>query len=285
MRGGASDLYGSSAIGGVINMQVAHPGATAAELRSSYGGEGTHQEDLLLQTRRAPWGALLAGSVVGTDGYIQEAPWQRGPVDVASNVHAQNGLLLLERDRGPLRLFARGTGFNEERSNGTPLQKNGTRLWRYAAGADLQNAQGAALGLRIYGSTEHYNQTFSSVSSSPDFGDPNCTFRCGETVTKFAGIAANELGAALHGSKPLSPGLLLLAGSDVHDVRVWDLENTYATGTLTNLHVHQRDTGAYAELMWVHKAWMIAGSGRVDWFQNLGTKGLQCSSQYLLIHS
>jgi hypothetical protein len=80
-------------------------------------------------------GELVCG-VLGTDGFIQEAPGQRGPVDIASNVHSQNGVILAEHDSGPLRLFVRGSGFNEARNNGTPLQTNGTRLWRYATGGD-----------------------------------------------------------------------------------------------------------------------------------------------------
>ncbi len=151
MRGGGSDLYGSSAIGGVVNLTSARPTAGGAELRSSYGAEGTYDDSLLLQAKRGPWGVLGAGGLLGTDGYIQEAPWQRGPVDIRSNVHSHNGMLLAEHDSGPLRLFVRGSGFNEARSNGTPFQNNGTRLWRYATGGDWQGLRGVrarAAGLR-----------------------------------------------------------------------------------------------------------------------------------------
>src|SRR6266702_129756 len=165
VRGGASDLYGSSAIGGVVNVRLVRPSSNFAELKSSFGAEGTYDESLQAQTKRGPWGLLATGGTVGTDGYIQEAPWQRGPVDRASNVHVQNGLVLLEHASGPLRIFARGSGFNEARSNGTPYQTNGTRLWRYATGADWQGADGGAIGLRVYGSAEHYRQTFSSISN------------------------------------------------------------------------------------------------------------------------
>src|SRR5262249_37882486 len=102
VRGGASDLYGSSAIGGVINVGLARPTTTLGEVRSSYGGEGTYDDSALVQTRRGDWGVLAAGGALGTDGFIQEAPWQRGPVDIASNVHAQNGMAMAERDHGPL---------------------------------------------------------------------------------------------------------------------------------------------------------------------------------------
>ena len=275
-RGGASDLYGSSAIGGVVNVRLANPTSTLARLRSSYGGLGTFDQSLMAQAKHGPWGAMLAAGDLGTDGYIQEAPRQRGPVDTASSVHAQNGLLLAEYDRQPLRLFARFSGFNENRANGTPYQKNGTRLWRYAAGTDWKGPHQGAAVLRIYGSTERYHQTFSSILNSPNAANPTCSFRCGEAPSRFAVIPDNELGAAAHWNQPLSAGLLLLAGADVHDVRVWDLEQTFgATAALTNLGVHQRDSGLYAELMWVHQAWTLTASARQDWFQNYDGRQVQ----------
>lgn len=284
VRGGASDLYGSSAIGGVVNVVPVRPVSDLAELRSSYGAEGTYDDSLMLQAKRGPWGLLASGGVLGTDGYIQEAPAQQGPVDIASNVHSQNGVLLAERNREPLRLFVRAGGFNEARNNGTPYQTNGTRLWRYATGGDWQGPHSGTLVTRFYGSTDHFRQTFSSISNLPNFGNPACTYRCGEIPSKFSLTPYNELGAVAHWSQPLGAGLLLLAGADSHDVRVWDQEQTYgSSAALTNLHDHQRDSGAYAEGMWVHKAWTLTGSSRMDWFQNYdGQKLMWNGSSWLL---
>jgi outer membrane receptor protein involved in Fe transport len=269
VRGGASDLYGSSAIGGVVSVIPVRPTSDQAALRSSYGGEGTYDSSLLLTAKRGSWGLLAAGGLLGTDGFIQEAPSQRGPVDAASNVHSQNALLLAERDRGPVRLFARASGFNESRHNGTPYQINATRLVRYATGADWQAPHSASLVARVYGSSERYRQTFSSLSNLPNAANPTCSFRCGEVPSRFSYIPDNELGAAAHWNQPLGAGLLIIAGTDVHDVRIWDREQTYgSSAALTNLHDHQRDSAAYVEAMWVHNVWTVAASGRMDWFQN-----------------
>ena len=268
LRGGASDLYGSSAIGGVLNIVPARPSSATVELRSSYGGLGTYDTSALLETKLGAWGILAAGGALGTDGFIQLAPFQRGPIDTASNMHGQNGLLYIDRSNGPLRFLLRGGGFNEARDNGTPFQKNGTRLWRYATGADWEAPHNATATLRLYGSTEHYRQTFSSISST-SLANPGCTARCGESPTRFTRVPDNELGAAAHWNQPIGAEFLIVAGADVHDVRVWDGEQTFSgAGTLSNLHDHQRDSAGYAEAMWTHRAWTATASGRIDWFQN-----------------
>ncbi len=269
LRGGASDLYGSSAIGGVINVLAVRPTDTQALVRSSYGGLGTYDASALLETKLSAWGLLASGGAIGTDGFIQEAPYQRGPVDTASNMHGQNGLIDAEHDGGPLRLFVRGSVFNEARANGTPIQQNGTRLWRYATGADWQGAHNASAALRFYGSSQHYRQTFSSISNAPTPQNPTCSYRCGEIPTRLSLAPDNELGAVARWNQPIGAEILLIAGADVRDVRVWDSEQSYGpAATLTNLSDHQRDSAGYAEVMWTHHAWTATASSRLDWFQN-----------------
>ena len=137
VRGGASDLYGNSAIGGVINMIERQPGPTAYAVDAGYGGENTPHAAVLGTTARGPWSGLAAADWLRTDGYIEVAPAARGPVDTAANVHYQNGELDGRRtfaERGDA--YLRGNVLNEARGNGTPLQHNRTRLWRYTGGTD-----------------------------------------------------------------------------------------------------------------------------------------------------
>ncbi len=119
------------------------------------------------------------------------------------------------------------SAFNDLRHNGTPYQFNATRLFRYSTGTDWSNARSAALALRFYGSDERFRQTFSSISNPPNAANPACSYRCGETPTRYSYVPTNELGAAAHWSQPLRAGLLFLAGADARDVRVWDLEQTF----------------------------------------------------------
>lgn len=255
VRGGASDLYGSSAIGGVINVLPVRPEHNYFALTTGYGSESTTANGLLASLKRGPWAGLLAGGILSTDGYTLVAPNLRGPIDQPNNVHAQNGLVDLERTiRNSGRVFLHGNVLNEARDNGTPVQKNGTRLWRYSTGMDWSQ-----LTLRFYGSTEHYRQTFSSIASN----------RASEIQTRFAENPADELGAAVHWRQPVGAKAVVIAGADTHDVRASDDEVLY-TGAkgFQNTSARQRQTGVYGEGLWTPSKWTLSASGRVDHFSN-----------------
>jgi outer membrane receptor protein involved in Fe transport len=260
VRGGASDLYGSSAIGGVIEMQPAAAGRNHAELVSSQGSFHTFDEAALLSGTKHGWSGLATGGVLLTNGYILVAPEQRGPVDVKSNVHAQNGRVMGERTWSDGRAFLLGNVLNEARSNGTRLTSNGTRLWRYEMGLDWSpaGAKGGGLLVRGYGSAEHFRQSFSSVNAT----------RTHETLTRFAQTPSNQLGAAARWTQPLGPRLVVLGGADTRDVRGEDNEIATITGVRTLLSARQRTTGVYGEAVWTPKQWTLSAGGRIDHFQN-----------------
>ncbi|GGH02851.1 TonB-dependent receptor [Silvibacterium dinghuense] len=269
VRGGASDLYGSSAIGGVVSLLPAQPPASdgaSFALDTNYGALETTDDTMLTGLRHGRWSALGAAGLVATDGYTLVAPNLRGPVDQPSNVHAQNGYLDLDRqlDTSSDHVFLRGNVLNEARHNGTPLTTNGNRLWRYAAGTDWHE-----LSLRLFGDNEHYRQTFSSIA----------TGRGSETLTRYAEDPATELGAALHARHAFTPQLLAIAGSDTHDVRASDDEILFtgSGGTLTTSG-RQRQTGVYAEALATPGPWTLSGSARVDHFSNFDAQQFASAS-------
>ena len=273
VRGGASDLYGSSAIGGVISIIPVQPSANRFQLSTSYGSEATSDNAGLGILKLGKWSGLLSGQVLATDGYILVAPSYRGPIDQPSNVHAQNALT--EFDRGLShagRIFLRGGVLNEDRHNGTPVQINSTRLWRYAGGADWSN-----LVVRLFGDSEHYSQTFSSINPA----------RTAEALTRIGKDPADELGAAGHWHQPVGTHLLLLAGADIHDVRAADYETLYSgKGSYLDTTARQRQSGLYGEVLFTPKAWTMSASARVDHFSNYDAKQyLTASSVPVLLPS
>jgi outer membrane receptor protein involved in Fe transport len=262
VRGGASDLYGSSAIGGVISVIPVRPQTTGIQLFSSGGSESALDQGALATIQRGPWAGIASGGLIATDGYTLIAPDLRGPIDQPSNVHAQNGLVEIERtlpqnglQEG--RVFFRANVLNEIRHNGTPATWNATRLWRGAAGADWHD-----FSLRLFGDNEHYRQTFSSVGAG----------RASETSTRFAFDPADELGAALRWHHPIGTHALILAGSDTHDVRAEDAEQLLTSHTTLDTTARQRQTGVWGEALLTPAQWTISGSARVDHFSNFDAR-------------
>ena len=100
MRGGGSDLYGSSAIGGVIDVVPVVPKSFDYGLNVAGASEDTSIVDGLITAGERGWSGLAASSLFRTGGYILTAPEFRGPVDVPSNVHSQSGRVELRRSLG-----------------------------------------------------------------------------------------------------------------------------------------------------------------------------------------
>jgi outer membrane cobalamin receptor len=165
-----------------------------------------------------------------------------------------------ERDWNHGRAFLLGNVLNEARSNGTPLQTNGTRIWRYEAGLDWtpDAAKGGWLLLRAYGTAEHFRQSFSSVNAT----------RTEETPTRFAQTPSDQLGGAIRWTQPLGPRLVVLGGADTRDVRGEDNEIALTTGIRTFISARQRQTGIYGEAVWTPRQWTLSAGGRIDHFQN-----------------
>jgi outer membrane receptor protein involved in Fe transport len=255
VRGGASDLYGSSAIGGVIAITPVRPESTRLELTSSYGSLSTTEDSMLGMLNKDKWAGLATASLIGTDGYTLIAPNLRGPIDQPSNVHAHSGLVQVGRQTGANGdVFLRGSVLDESRHNGTPLQINGTRLWRFAAGTDLSH-----LTVRLFGTSEHYDQTFSNIATN----------RKSETLTRFGQNPATELGAAALWQQTLGSRLLVLAGADTRDIRAADYETMFTGGGgMLNTSARQRQTGVYGEVLYTPRDWTISASARIDHFSN-----------------
>ncbi len=254
VRGGASDLYGSSAIGGVISVIAVKPQNSGAQFLLSGGSESTLDDGALATLKHGPWSGLASGGLIATDGYTLVASNLRGPVDQPSNVHAQNGLAEIDRALPDGRIFVRSDVLNEIRHNGTPLQWNSDRLWRGVAGADWKD-----FALRLFGDNEHYRQTFSTIAAN----------RASEKLTRFGFDPANELGASLRWRRPIGSQALVLAGADTHDVRAEDAEQVLAgAGGTLDTTARQRQTGVWGEILYTPDRWTISGSARVDHFSN-----------------
>lgn len=266
MRGGASDLYGSSAIGGVIDVVPVVPQHFGYAADVSGASEDTSSVNGLLTLGAHGWSGLAATSLFRTDGYILTAPSVRGPIDTASNVHSQSGRIDLRRTfANDGSVFLLGNMLNEARGNGTPAQTNATRLWRYAGGGNWSPADAGRFLLRLYGDDQNYRQSFSSIS----------TDRTSEKLTSLQGVPSQQIGGAVQWARGYAGKVTLVAGGDLLDTRATDNETSVKNGVLqptVSTSARQRGSGIYGEVLWQPSTWSIAFSSRLDRFGNLNAK-------------
>lgn len=189
LRGGASDLYGSSAMGGVI--QFIRRKSPALTLETSAGSQRTGTASLFAAGEHAS----VAVDLMKTDGYVLVRPSQRGLVDVpADSEHAAiDGTL---RGGGA---FLRASYYDESRHNGTPLQVNDTTIRQLAAGFDR-----GSLALRAYASDQDYYQTFSAVADDRD----------SERLTVEQRVPSRGAGASAQWTHTFGSRHVLVAGTD-----------------------------------------------------------------------
>src|SRR5271165_6788276 len=168
-NGGASDLYGGGALGGVVNLRTRSEEAAYATGELSYGSMSTPDFSFAAGAPIGHWSLSGAGQAYQTDGYIAVLANQRGTVDTDLGSGVLSGMLEASRSLGEQgRFFVRGSGFGESSKNGTPLQRNDTTIPEVDLGADWSARDFGSFSVRMYGSTEQYHQTFSSIGANRD---------------------------------------------------------------------------------------------------------------------
>lgn len=263
--GGGSDLYGSSALGGVIDIVPARPGPVVAQVDLGGASEDTSTFSARTDARQSQWSELLAAQNFRTAGYAIVAPQVRGSVDVPSNVHYQTGRVEVDRKLpSDNRAWLIGNILNEAHGNGTPIQTNGTRLWRYIAGDDWKAGSRASGRVRGFGSDEAYRQSFSSISST----------RNSEKLTRLQRVRTQEFGASTDASTNFEH-VAFVAGADLRDLRALDFETPYAAGSPSGIQdttARQRFVGGFGEVLAERGGWSGSASLRADEAQNLATR-------------
>ena len=207
--GGDASLYGSTAMGGVIQFRTREPEQSSVEGEGSWGSENTPDMSLWTGTRVGQWYGSAATDLFRTNGYIPVPEAYRGSVDSPANSAHELAQLELGRKFGDYSsVFARGSYFSEDRHNGTVIQLNNTHLGDFATGVNYETKSVGAISARLFGLYESYYQTFSTVP----FG------RNSETLTDDQSVPSQALGGSLQWSRPVGRVQTLVAGFEGREV-------------------------------------------------------------------
>jgi len=153
-RGATSQLYGSSALGGTIQLIPKPAEAKTLDARLQFGNRGTYDADVFASHRGEDWSFIASGRVFDTDGYIPVREEERGDVDIPTKTKFQTFLGRLE-----YRDFHVGVNvFKEERSNGTPAQQNDSQVLLVETGYDADT-----WSFNFYGQSQELTSAFSRI--------------------------------------------------------------------------------------------------------------------------
>ena len=262
---GASSLYGSDALGGVVQFRTRAAQPEGVTLETSYGNQNTQDVSLSAGGELGEWAAVFSGEAFHTDGYVLVPKADQGSVDMSA--YSQHGTadLTIERKIGAQSdVFARGLYFDDSRNNGTIDQTNSIRLGQAALGADLDLGSAGNLQLRSYGTFETYHQSFYSVPLNQN----------SEGLTDLQTVPAQGIGASAVWSGALGRRQTLVAGIDDHDEIGHSNEMIFSSTTGSNTKDtatggHQRTTGVFGEdMVQVAPGWTLALSARFDDWSN-----------------
>lgn len=279
VRGGASDLYGSDALSGVINVITQPPARHVFNAEASYGTHGTGEVSFFASERWRGLGVALAGEAFKSDGYFIVAPTVRGQADEEAG--SDHRVLSLRLDYGlnaENAIFARGTLFDEKRRNGTQLQRNDTATESLAVGSRFKTAEGSHWQLTAFANQQRFHQSFTAVAAN----------RNAESLTRLQFVPSRDAGLSLGWSRLSFTKHLLVAGVDVRGVRGTSDEVVYANNratTLVSAGGRQRRAGFFVQdLIQISSRWQLAASARYDHWRdssaasvarNLATGALQ----------
>ncbi len=206
VRGGGAGIWGSRAMGGVINVITVSPTSNRTRITLRGGSGGTAGADAAVSRVAGRFSLTAAGERFGTDGFYVVPEAQRGPVDVQSGLQHSVAFTRARYDLTPsLSFHVGGDWFDEYRRNATRLRRIDTTVGKLNAGMRL-DAGASRLSLELFGVRKEGSQL--STSSSDDHATEK------PTIQQFD-VPSRETGLNLQWSRPLADAHELTVGADV----------------------------------------------------------------------
>ena len=263
VRGGASDLYGSDALGGVVNLRSTRPTESSLALESSIANRTTPFGSALGSVHVGSWIGTLSGEGFRTSGYVPVPADLRGPVDNAANSEHRTADATLERLFGTgNRFYLDGTYYGESRNNGKIDEKNSANIRQLSTGVDWQSTLGN-FGLRLFGGTEGLRQNFFAVADD----------RASEHITRDQFVPVQQIGMSAQWSRTAGSRQTLLAGVDSRWIEGESAELAFTAGPVPAAFLRnggrQQTVGVFGEdIIRVASRVLVTVAGRVDHWTN-----------------
>lgn len=248
VRGSSSSLFGSYAMGGVINIITRDlPDELRAEVEAGAGSDDTLQGNVYLA------GALsgrlrvaLNANVLETDGFLLLAPADRGAIDRPFSSDEFSTQLKVEFQATPDNLlYARANYYSQDQNRNTFLSRTSTLSKDVAVGLDSRLADGSHLQASAFYVDEQFDADNTGLTV---FGS-----RASEFVSNRHATPAEDKGGSAVWSRRISDLLPSVAvGVDARKVSGKDDQDIFlASGALSVEQLasgQQRSFGAFGEV-------------------------------------
>ena len=263
-EGGLSNLYGSSAMAGVINIVTRAPDANLFSLDGQAGIRGTGDLDAYASRKAGRFALGFGGHVFRTGGYTLVRKEDRGPVDI--NAASRSEVLTWRADYKPapeITLFHNGRLFGENRNNGTPLQKNSTHEVYLGGGLRARTLGGSDWQANVFSHLQTFESSFSSVAQD----------RMTESLALLQNVPSKDLGGNLLWTRRFLRNHEWSAGADTRWVTANNNEDVFIP---TGQHVRSRfiegsqiGTGLFLQDFYTPTSrWVVDFGGRFDFWRN-----------------
>jgi iron complex outermembrane recepter protein len=276
VNGASSSLYGSFAMGGVLNVVTQRARRRSLDLKTQYGNRDTPKFDLHASDVWGKVGVSVDGSAFDTGGYPNVLSSLRGRVD--TKVAVQFGQVSVKADYNPndaVQLFVRTGYFNEDRHNGKittvgPLTEElNDTTWKYTSGGvrwllpDASTLQGT-----VFGDAKTFNSNFLAI---PDATGARSIGRLSLNQT----VPTDAYGGMVQWSRGFFGSHAITAGTDLRWVDGDSIEDAFDAVTGTNKTLHrvaggtQRSLGVFVQDVFAPLANLtVTASARLDRWRN-----------------
>ncbi|KFE60765.1 Colicin I receptor precursor [Hyalangium minutum] len=274
---GGSALYGSAALGGVVQLFSRPITGPSLEADAAYGLLGTGQLAARGSERWGPVGAALETELLTTEGHSVVAPGQRGAIDqrAPSNHATLNGRVEVEASPS-LHLGARLGLFRENQNGGTTFTTARAESALLGANARLSTEAAGNFELLLFGRRVSFEQRRARVASD----------RSSEVLAAIQDVPAEEEGGslvwtsptwALGGSHVLGAGVDLRRVSGTSDERLFPPTASPTSTALRRTGGAQRFSGLFVQdLYTVTPAVELMAALRWDTWRNVeGTRRVE----------
>jgi outer membrane receptor protein involved in Fe transport len=168
-------------------------------------------------------------------------------------------------------VFARGSLFDEDRRNGTQLQRNDTATESAAAGGRIRTSDGSNWNLALFANQQRFHQSFSAVAAN----------RNSETLTRLQFVPSSDAGLSFNWSRLSLAKHLFVVGVDARGVRGVSDETVHVAGrpsALVSTGGRQRRIGFFAQDIFnISPRWQLAASGRYDNWRDFSAYSIEQS--------